>query len=84
MKTLLDLVTSARAFALETINDVPSPALTTRALQAFQDAGLAANEDWLLWNETVNTERALARKIQNDPLPSTTAAQAKNAAKTAA
>lgn len=77
MKTLLDLVASARTFALETINDAASPALATRATQAFQDAGGTANEDWTLWNETVNNERGQARKIQNDPLPSILAANAK-------
>lgn len=76
MKTMLDLVTSARAFALETLNDAPSPTLSTRTTQAFQDANGAA-ADWTLWNETVNNERGQMRKIQNDPVPSLIPAPAK-------
>lgn len=69
MKTVLELVTAARDFALETIDAKPGADLTTRTLQAFQDAK-GNDADWALWNETVNNERGQMRKIQNDPLPS--------------
>jgi hypothetical protein len=69
MKTLLDLITSANDFALETMDETPSPTLTTRALQAFQDAK-GATADWSLWNETANNARAQFKLRREDKLPS--------------